>query len=57
MEYPKYGLHLWQRLICSESDLLSSWLKSKAETKAAETHAEVAKAKAEAEVLKVAATH
>ena len=39
------------------SDLLGGWLKSKAETKAAETRAKVAKAEAEAEVMKVAATH
>jgi len=37
--------------------LLGGWLKSKAETKAAETRAKVAKAEAEAEVMKVAATH
>ena len=39
------------------SDLLGDWLKSKAETKAAETRAKVAKAEAEAELMKVAATH
>ena len=39
------------------SDLLGGWLKSKAETKAAETRAKVAKAEAEAEVMKVAATY
>ena len=39
------------------SDLLGGWLKSKAETKAAETRAKVAKAEVEAEVMKVAATH
>ena len=38
-------------------DHRSLWLKSKAETKAAETRAKVAKAEAEAEVMKVAATH
>ena len=38
-------------------DHRSLWLKSKAETKAAETCAKVAKAEAEAEVMKVAATH
>ena len=38
------------------SDLLGGWLKSKAETKAAETRAKVAKAEAESEVMK-AATH
>ena len=39
------------------SDLLGGWLKSKAETKAAETRAKVAKAEAEAEFMKVAVTH
>ena len=46
---------MWQALIGPASDLLGGWLKSKAETKAAETRAKVAKA--EAEVMKVAATH
>ncbi len=44
-------------MIGPASDLLGGWLKSKAETKAAETRAKVAKAEAEAEVMKVAATH
>tara|TARA_R100000773_G_scaffold15332_1_gene13942 strand:+ start:7688 stop:8074 length:387 start_codon:yes stop_codon:yes gene_type:complete len=48
---------MWQALIGPASDLLGGWLKSKAETKAAETRAKVAKAEAEAEVMKVAATH
>ena len=39
------------------SDLLGGWLNSTAETKAADTRAKVAKAEAEAEVMKVAATH
>ena len=46
-----------QALIWPASELLGGWLKSKAETKAAETRAKVAKAEAEAEVMKVAATH
>ena len=48
---------MWQALIGPASDLLGGWLKSKAETKAAETRAKVARAEAEAEVMKVAATH
>ena len=48
---------MWQALIGPASDLFGGWLKSKAETKAAETRAKVAKAEAEAEVMKVAATH
>ena len=44
-------------MIGPASDLLGDWLKSKAETKAAETHARVANAEAEKEVMKVAATH
>ena len=48
---------MWQALLGPASDLLGGWLKSKAETKAAETRAKVAKAEAEAEVMKVAATH
>ena len=48
---------MWQALIGPASDLLGGWLKSKAETTAAETRAKVAKAEAEAEVMKVAATH
>jgi hypothetical protein len=48
---------MWQALIGPASDLIGGWLKSKAETKAAETRAKVAKAEAEAEVMKVAATH
>ena len=46
-----------QALIGPASELLGGWLKSKAETKAAETRAKVAKAEAEAEVMNVAATH
>ena len=46
-----------QALSGPASELLGGWLKSKAETKAAETRAKVAKAEAEAEVMKVAATH
>ena len=48
---------MWQALLGPASDLLGGWLKSKAETKAAETRAKVAKAEAEAEGMKVAATH
>ena len=47
---------MWQALIGAASDLLDGQLKSKAETKGAETRAKVAKAEAEAEVMKVAAT-
>ena len=38
-------------------DLAGSWLKGKADEKAAVSRAKVAKAEAEAEVMKVAATH
>ncbi len=38
-------------------DLAGSWLKGKADEKAAASRAKVAKAEAEAEVMKVAATH
>lgn len=38
-------------------DLAGSWLRGKAEEKAAVSRAKVAKAEAEAEVMKVAATH
>ncbi|MEC7615628.1 MAG: hypothetical protein VX556_02445 [Pseudomonadota bacterium] len=48
---------MWQALIGPACDLLGGWLKSKAETKAAETRAKLAMAEAEAEVMKVAATH
>ncbi len=44
-------------MIGPASDLLGGWLKSKAETKAAETRVKVAIAEAEAEVMKVAAAH
>ena len=37
-------------------DLAGSWLKGRVETKAAQTRAKVAKAEAEAEIMKVAAT-
>ena len=37
-------------------DLAGSWLKGRVETKAAQTKAKVAKAEAEAEIMKVAAT-
>tara|TARA_Y100000114_G_scaffold85334_1_gene78857 strand:- start:1387 stop:1770 length:384 start_codon:yes stop_codon:yes gene_type:complete len=46
-----------QALIPAIADLAGGWLKGKAEQKAAESKAKVAKAVAEAEVLKVAATH
>jgi len=48
---------MWQALIGPASDLLGGWLKSKAETKAAETRAKVARAEAEAAVMVSAATH
>ena len=44
-------------MIGPASDPLAGLLKSKAETKAAETRAKFAKAEAEAEVMKVAASH
>ncbi len=46
-----------QALIGPASDLLGGRLKSKAETKAAETRAKVPKAEAEAEVMKVGKVH
>ena len=46
-----------QALIPAIADLAGSWLKGKAEQKAAESKAKVAKAEAEAEVMKVTATH
>ena len=46
-----------QALIPAITELAGGWLKGKAEQKAAESKAKVAKAVAEAEVLKVAATH
>lgn len=46
-----------QALIPAIAELAGGWLKGKAEQKAAETKAKVAKAEAEAEVMKVAATH
>lgn len=49
-------MNLWKKLICSVGDFPDGWLKSNAETKAAETPAEVLKAGAESEVIKVAST-
>ena len=46
-----------QALIPILGDLAGSWLKGKADEKKATSEAKVAKAKAEAEVMKVAATH
>ncbi len=46
-----------QTLIPAIAELAGSWLKGKAEQKAAESKAKVAKAEAEAEVMKVTATH
>lgn len=46
-----------QALIPAITELAGGWLKGKAEQKAAESRAKVAKAEAEAEVMKVAATH
>ena len=46
-----------QALIPAIADLAGGWLKGKAEEKAATSKAKVAKAVAEAEVMKVAATH
>ena len=46
-----------QALIPIVGDLAGSWLKGKADEKKATSEAKVAKAKAEAEVMKVAATH
>ena len=46
-----------QALIPAIAVLAGGWLRGKAEQKAAESKAKVAKAVAEAEVLKVAATH
>jgi hypothetical protein len=46
-----------QALIPAIAELAGGWLRGKAEQKAAESKAKVAKAVAEAEVLKVAATH
>jgi len=46
-----------QALIPAITELAGGWLKGKAEQKAAESKAKVAKAVAEAEVMKVAATH
>ena len=47
---------MWQALIGPASDLLGSWFKSKAATKAAETEAKVAMKKAEAKVYETEAT-
>jgi hypothetical protein len=46
-----------QAILPIASDLIGGWLRGKAEEKAAVTKAKVAKAEAEAEVMKVAATH
>jgi len=46
-----------QALIPAIAELAGGWLKGKAEEKAATSKAKVAKAVAEAEVMKVAATH
>ena len=46
-----------QALIPAIANLAGGWLKGKAEEKAATSKAKVAKAEAEAEVMKVAATH
>lgn len=46
-----------QALIPAIAELAGSWIKGKAEQKAAESKAKVAKAEAEAEVMKVTATH
>ena len=46
-----------QALIPAITELAGGWLKGKAEKQAAESRAKVAKAEAEAEVMKVAATH
>lgn len=45
-----------QALLGPISDLAGTWLKGKVETKAAETEAKVAKAKAEAQIMLSAAT-
>ena len=45
-----------QALIPAIADLAGGWLKGKAEEKAAQSRVKVAKAEAEAEVMKVAAT-
>ena len=47
---------MWSSLIGPASDLLGSWFKSKAATKAAETEAKVAMKKAEAKVYETEAT-
>ena len=46
-----------QALIPAITELAGGWLKGKAEEKAAQSRVKVAKAEAEAEVMKVAATH
>ena len=46
-----------QALIPAIAELAGGWLKGKAEEKAAQSRVKVAKAEAEAEVMKVAATH
>ena len=46
-----------QMLIPAVTELASGWLKGKADEKAAVARTKVAKAEAEAEVMKVAATH
>ena len=46
-----------QALIPAIAEIAGGWLKGKAEEKAAQSRVKVAKAEAEAEVMKVAATH
>ncbi len=46
-----------QALIPAIAELAGGWLKGKADEKAAQSRVKVAKAEAEAEVMKVAATH
>ena len=46
-----------QALIPAITELAGGWLKGKAEEKAATAKAKVARAEAEAEVMRVAATH
>jgi hypothetical protein len=46
-----------QALLPMIGDIAGGWIKGKAEEKAAASRAKVAKAEAEAEVMKVAATH
>ena len=46
-----------QALLPMIGDIAGGWIKGKAQEKAAASEAKVARAKAEAEVMKVAATH